>query len=85
MRLLAFFAITAAAVAADAPSLTKDVQPIFEANCAGCHATNVKMGSLDLDSYASILKGGNHGDIVVPNLAAMFDFFAKQARKPKSE
>src|SRR5947199_6286102 len=48
----------------------KDVRPIFESNCAGCHATNVKMGSLDLDSYASILKGGNHGAVVVPGKSA---------------
>ena len=70
MRCLLIFAVAAAAMAADAPSLTKDVQPIFEANCAGCHATNVKMGSLDLDSYATILKGGNHGAVVVPGKSA---------------
>lgn len=70
MRILALFAMAATASAADAPSLVKDVQPIFEANCAGCHATNVKMGSLDLDSYAAILKGGNHGAVVVPGKSA---------------
>jgi predicted peptidase len=26
------------------------------------------------------VKGGNHGNIVVPNIAPMFDFFAKQRR-----
>jgi Planctomycete cytochrome C/WD domain, G-beta repeat len=70
MRFLVFLAAAVAAFGADAPSLTKDLQPIFEANCAGCHATNVKMGSLDLDSYASILKGGNHGAVVVPGKSA---------------
>jgi hypothetical protein len=52
--------------AADAPSFTKDVAPILAANCAGCHAANVTMGTLDLDTFAGIQKGGHSGPVIAP-------------------
>jgi len=58
--------LAAAARAEDAPSFVKDVMPIFSANCAGCHATGVKMGSLELDTFQEVMKGGTHGAVVVP-------------------
>jgi hypothetical protein len=54
----------------DAPAFVKDVLPIFEANCSGCHSAMAKMGSLDLASYEGTMKGGNHGTIVVPGKSA---------------
>ena len=48
------------------PSFAKDVAPIFAANCAGCHAAGVKMGSLDLDSFEGLQKGGHHGEVITP-------------------
>lgn len=62
--------LPALALAQDAPSFAKDVAPIFDANCSGCHASNVKMGSLDLDTFAGLLKGGNHGTVIVPGKSA---------------
>ena len=50
----------------DASSFAKDVAPIFAANCAGCHAGNVAMGTLDLDTYAGVQKGGHSGPVIVP-------------------
>src|SRR4051812_15118330 len=58
------------AVAAQAQSFTKDVAPVFSKNCSGCHAASVKMGSLDLETWEGIQKGGNHGTIVVPGKSA---------------
>ena len=55
---------------AAAPTFTKDVAPILAANCAGCHAANVTMGTLDLDTYAGIQKGGHSGPVVVPGKSA---------------
>jgi WD40 repeat protein len=49
---------------------SKDIAPIFAANCIGCHAANVKMGSLDLDTMEGIKTGGNHGTILVPGNSA---------------
>ena len=51
--------------AVEAPSFAKDVAPIFAANCAGCHAGNVAMGTLDLDTFAGIQKGGHSGPVIV--------------------
>jgi hypothetical protein len=50
----------------EAPSFTKDVAPIIAANCAGCHAGNVTMGALDLDTFVSLQKGGHSGPVIVP-------------------
>ncbi len=60
----ALFLLAAAAQAQS--SFTKDVAPVFAKNCSGCHATSVKMGSLDLETWEGIQTGGNHGTIVVP-------------------
>src|SRR5437899_5454349 len=49
-----------------AQEFSKDIAPIFAANCIGCHASGVKMGSLDLDTMEGIRTGGNHGTILVP-------------------
>jgi WD40 repeat protein len=66
MRTLIVLLIPFAVQAQDAPSFAKDVLPIFQANCAGCHSSMAKMGSLDLDSYEAAMKGGNHGTIIAP-------------------
>ncbi|HXM42688.1 MAG TPA: c-type cytochrome domain-containing protein [Bryobacteraceae bacterium] len=50
----------------EAPSFTKDVAPIFAANCAGCHAGNVTMAALNLDTFAGLQKGGHSGPVIVP-------------------
>jgi len=66
MRLLFF--ITAATLGAQ--SFENDVQAIFRQHCYGCHAANVKMGSLDVQTHEGIMRGGNQGTIVVPGKAA---------------
>ena len=49
-----------------AADFTRDVLPIFRENCNGCHAKGVSMGTLDLDGIDGVMRGGNHGVIVVP-------------------
>ena len=44
----------------------RDVQPLFAEYCYGCHAAAVTMGSLNLETYEGVLRGGNHGEVVVP-------------------
>jgi len=44
---------------------SRDIQPLFAEHCHGCHAAAVTMGSLNLETYEGVLKGGNHGTIVV--------------------
>lgn len=69
MRLLLTLASLAACAAAQ--SYVRDVYPIWEKHCLGCHTSGTNMGSLDLESWEGLLRGGNHGTILVPgDLAA---------------
>src|SRR5690242_593572 len=52
------------------PSFAHDVAPIFQANCAGCHGANVRMGSLNLDTYEGLEKGGHQGKVIEPGKSA---------------
>ena len=66
MRLHAILVLTTALHAAPA---YRDVATIFAARCYGCHATSVKMGSLNLETYEGIQQGGTHGKIIAPGNA----------------
>jgi WD40 repeat protein len=45
---------------------TRDIQPILEKRCVGCHSATATMGSLNLETWEGLLKGGNNGPILVP-------------------
>lgn len=64
MRAILLLALAASCLPAQ--SYTTDIAPIFESRCFGCHASKVKMGSLDLDSFDSLQQGGNHGKVITP-------------------
>lgn len=53
-------------VAAERLTYRADIQPLFERSCYGCHAAGVKMGSLDLETWEGLQRGGNNGTIVAP-------------------
>lgn len=45
----------------------KDIQPIFESNCIGCHTVQMPEGGLVMESLDSLLKGGKkQGPAIVP-------------------
>jgi hypothetical protein len=48
-------------VSLDAPTWERDIQPLFDEHCRGCHSAKVTMGSLDLETYEGVRRGGNHG------------------------
>jgi WD40 repeat protein len=48
----------------------KDIEPILINKCVFCHSGSVKEGKLDMSSYDSLLKGGKHGQPIVPGRAA---------------
>jgi hypothetical protein len=57
------------AVAAVCPAgvdFEKEVQPVLEKNCVGCHNEEMRMGSLRLDTRAGALAGGRSGQGVIP-------------------
>lgn len=43
---------------------SKDVLPILQAKCSRCHVGNEPKGGLTLESRASLLKGGDSGEVV---------------------
>ncbi len=43
------------------PSYFRDVRPIIQRQCQGCHQPNLKSSSLDLTSYEGLQAGGKHG------------------------
>ena len=45
-------------------NFSTEIQPIFTANCTGCHGSS---GGLSLSSYASLMEGGSHGATVISN------------------
>ena len=47
----------------------KDIQPILEKSCYGCHGAAAQMSGLRLDSRQGFLAGGTNGKIVVPGKA----------------
>jgi len=62
--------ITAAAPAAQqdgaGPSWSREVRPLLDRSCAGCHRPGKTKGRLDLSSHASLSAGGRSGAVVVP-------------------
>lgn len=54
--------------AADAGRLSfaRDIQPILEKRCVGCHSATATMGSLNLETWEGLQRGGNSGPILVP-------------------
>jgi WD40 repeat protein len=49
-----------------APSYDKDVQPLFRKYCMPCHDAKTKTEDLDLSTYEGLMKGGEHGPVIVP-------------------
>ena len=41
-----------------------DVQAVFDKNCVKCHGEEKPKEGISLVSYASVMKGGEHGPIV---------------------
>src|SRR5580700_10181125 len=44
----------------------KDVAPILQANCTGCHGAQVKLKDLNLTTEEAALKGSESGPVVIP-------------------
>jgi WD40 repeat protein len=56
-----------AVVASSTPSFNEDIAPILQKNCLGCHSSSVHKSGLVLESYSSLMKGGRHGQPVLPH------------------
>lgn len=49
-----------------AADFAKEVQPVFEKRCYGCHGSGQQMSGLRLDSADAALKGGYSGPVIIP-------------------
>ena len=67
--------LAAAMHAQDSPSFARDVMPVLARNCTGCHNSQAKLGSLDLETFDGLMKGGNHGKVVEPGKSAQSRLF----------
>ncbi len=61
--------IALTAISAMAQNYTKDIAPLIEKRCGGCHAGEAKMGEFSVNNFASMMSGGNHGKPVIPGKA----------------
>jgi len=69
MRWLALFFVLGVVPAKPQQSkidFSRDIQPIFESRCQGCHGTQQQMAGLRLDSGDAVLKGGTGGTVITP-------------------
>ena len=57
--------LSAAASLSGAPSFSRDIQPILQKNCQGCHQPASKMSGLDLTTFEGFSKGGKRGPAFV--------------------
>ena len=55
-----------AMAAATTPSFSSDVAPILKKNCIVCHSRVAHKSDLVMDTYEALMKGGKHGQAVVP-------------------
>src|SRR5258708_39608502 len=46
-------------------SYNDKIRPVFEKNCLPCHGPQTKAGGLDLSTRDALLKGGEHGPVIV--------------------
>jgi hypothetical protein len=47
-------------------SFTDEIAPIFHQRCLACHNARTAKGRLNMETYASIRKGGESGEVVIP-------------------
>ena len=55
--------VAAVSLLAQDASYFRDVRPILQRNCQGCHQPAVKQGGLDLTRFETFATGGSHGPV----------------------
>ncbi|MGC1273469.1 MAG: c-type cytochrome domain-containing protein [Planctomycetaceae bacterium] len=81
----------AAVCAAEPPDFAKDVQPLLTKYCAGCHSPDDVNGEFMLHDFASLMKGGENGPVLVPGkleesrIVGMVERTAEPVMPPEDE
>ncbi len=68
--ILSTIAFASLLTAAEAPSYYRDVRPILQRNCQGCHQPSLKSSGLDVTTFADFARGGRRGAAFVAGKAA---------------
>ena len=74
-----------------APDYAKQIAPIFQKRCVGCHNADDAEGKLSLDSYSDLQKGGKRGpslqpgDVASSRLLQLVTGKAKPVMPPEDE
>jgi WD40 repeat protein len=58
------------------PSYFREVRPVLQRQCQGCHQPNLKSSNLDLSSYEGLVAGGKHG----PGLGFLVKYLAGEMK-----
>jgi len=69
-------AVLAGCLTAAEPSYFRDVRPVLQRQCQGCHQPNLKSSNLDLSSYEGLIAGGKHG----PGLAFLVKYITGEMK-----
>src|SRR5579863_1209844 len=84
---IALLAAAKAASAEESVSFHKQIWPIIQARCAGCHQPAAPGGKLILTGYAGLLTGGEHGPTLMkkqPDASPLMDYLTgKRELMPK--
>jgi mono/diheme cytochrome c family protein len=70
---------------AEPPSFYRDIQPLFQTRCVGCHGGDSPKAKLRLSSLEELRAGGKHGDPIVPSKPeeSLLFLLLSGERKPK--
>ena len=63
----------------------RHVHPVLDANCASCHGEGQTKGGLRMDSYESLMRGGQVGPVIVAGDAAKSVLFQRITLPPGHE
>ncbi len=61
------------------------IQPLLEARCYSCHSAKKQKGQLRLDAPEFIVRGGKHGDVLVPGLPDSSELYTRLMLPPEDE
>ncbi len=76
MRWVSLSFVAASCLCAAEPGYFRDVRPILQRQCQGCHQPNMKSSDLDLTTYEGLAAGGKHG----PALAVIVKYLTGETK-----
>jgi hypothetical protein len=70
---------------ADADPFADVVQPILLDKCQGCHNNDKHENDLNLTTYASLMRGGENGKVIVPGNTEFSEVLRRVTRPPDDD